>query len=112
MKLKNMMLKQNDVRKQFTVVWIVCVLVALNGAAFAEAGAPGGQSDGGKAVMVNINTGNSEQLQQLPRVGQKTAERIIEYRQKNGKFKSPQEIMKVKGIGEKTYKKMEKMITV
>jgi competence protein ComEA len=40
------------------------------------------------------------------------AQRIIEFREKNGKFKKIQELMKVKGIGEKTFKRFEKMVTI
>ena len=62
--------------------------------------------------LININTAGADQLVKLPRVGEKTAERIIEFRSKHGEFKTIQEIMKVKGIGEKTFKKMEKLISV
>ena len=61
---------------------------------------------------VNINTANSEQLQVLPRIGPKMAQRIIKFREENGKFKKIEEIMKVKGIGEKTFKGFEKMIKI
>ena len=52
---------------------------------------------------VNINTAPVEQLMQLNRVGAKYAERIVEYREKNGPFKAPEDIMKVPGIGKKTW---------
>lgn len=69
-------------------------------------------TDGSKAVKININTAGTAQLIQLPRVGEKIAQRIIDFRKKNGNFKRIQDIMKVRGIGLKTYKKFEKMITV
>ena len=65
-----------------------------------------------KAGLININTAGAEGLKKLPRIGEKMAQRIIEYRQKNGKFKRITDIMKVKGIGEKTFKGFEKMITI
>jgi len=49
---------------------------------------------------------------QLKRIGPKYAERIIEYREKNGPFKTPEDIMKVKGIGPKTFELNKDMITV
>jgi len=52
--------------------------------------------------IVNINTASSEQLQQLYRISEKTAARIIEFRKKTP-FKSKEDIMKVKGIGEATF---------
>jgi competence protein ComEA len=63
-------------------------------------------------TLVNINTANAEQLISLPRIGEKIAQRIIDYRKENGKFKKPADLMKVKGIGEKTFEKLKKLITV
>ena len=65
-----------------------------------------------KAGLININKAGAEELKKLPRIGEKMAQRIIEYREKNGKFKRIEDIMKVKGIGEKTFKGFEKMITI
>jgi competence protein ComEA len=62
--------------------------------------------------LININTGGVDQLVKLPRIGEKMAQRIIDYRKKNGKFKRIEDVMKVKGIGEKTFKGFEKMITI
>ncbi|MCD7777972.1 MAG: ComEA family DNA-binding protein [Clostridiales bacterium] len=53
--------------------------------------------------LININTADAEELEELPHIGEKTAERIIAYREENGGFLSPEEIMNVKGIGESTY---------
>lgn len=65
-----------------------------------------------QSKLININTADVKQLTVLPRIGESTAKRIIEFRKKNGKFKRIQDLMKVKGIGEKTFKKLEKRITV
>jgi competence protein ComEA len=51
---------------------------------------------------ININTATAEQLMKLKRIGPKYAERIIQYREANGKFKSVEDVMAVKGIGQKT----------
>ena len=59
------------------------------------------------AGKVNINTASAEQLTTLPGVGPKLAARIVEYRQKSGTFKNVQELMNVRGIGEKNLKKIE-----
>ncbi|NMC60449.1 MAG: hypothetical protein GYA51_13850 [Candidatus Methanofastidiosa archaeon] len=61
---------------------------------------------------ININKANLEQLMALPGIGEVKAQAIIDYRTKNGPFKSIQEIMNVTGIGEKTFEKIQDMITV
>jgi competence protein ComEA len=63
-------------------------------------------------IMVNINTASKRELMLLPRIGPKTAEKIIAYRDSNGSFQTKEEIMKVKGIGEKTFEKLKEMIVV
>jgi competence protein ComEA len=55
---------------------------------------------------VNINTADKQMLTQIPGVGPVTADSILKYRKANGKFKSEKDLMNVKGIGEKTLKKM------
>jgi len=61
---------------------------------------------------VNINTAASEELQKLPRVGPAVAQRILDYRKENGNFKRIEDIMKVRGIGEKVFGQIRELITV
>jgi competence protein ComEA len=61
---------------------------------------------------VNINSASVAQLQTLPGIGASTAQRIVDYRQKNGAFKKIEELMNVKGIGEKSFLKLKPLITV
>ncbi|MFH2132892.1 MAG: helix-hairpin-helix domain-containing protein [bacterium] len=61
---------------------------------------------------ININTANEKQLCQLKRIGPSYAARIIEYRDKVGEFKTPEEIMKVQGVGSKTFEANKDMIIV
>ena len=61
---------------------------------------------------VNLNTATAAQLDSLPGIGKSTAERIIEYRQKNGGFKKAEELMNVRGIGEKNFLKLKTLVTV
>jgi competence ComEA-like helix-hairpin-helix protein len=63
------------------------------------------------ASLVNINTANKETLMQLPEVGEKTAIAIMVYRD-HLPFRKPEDVMKIKGIGEKKYEKMRAYITV
>jgi competence protein ComEA len=77
-----------------------------------------GQADGRSATaapaltVVNINTASAKDLEVLPGIGQKTAARIVEFRQKNGPFKKVEELMNVGGIGEKSFLKLKPQLTV
>jgi competence protein ComEA len=83
----------------------VLFAVALSaGSAFAAAKpAPAGK--------VNLNTATADQLTAVPGIGEKLAARIVEHRQKNGAFKSVQELMNVKGVGEKSLGKLEPFLS-
>jgi len=61
---------------------------------------------------VNINTATATELDTLPGIGPAYAGRIIDYRTSKGGFKSPEEIMNVKGIGQKTYDKFKDRISI
>jgi len=61
---------------------------------------------------VNINTATIEELQALPRIGPAMAARIVTYREEFGPFVRKVDLMKVKGIGKKTYSKLQDLITL
>ncbi len=61
---------------------------------------------------ININSAAADQLQSLPGIGPSKARAIVEYRQHKGAFKRVEEIMKVKGIGPKTFEKLKPLIAV
>jgi len=63
-------------------------------------------------VRININTAPASELENLPRIGPKVAQRIVDFRTKNGNFKKVEEIMKVQGIGEKVFEQIKELITV
>jgi len=52
---------------------------------------------------ININSADAAQLALLPRVGPSIAQRIVDYRKQNGPFKKAEDLMLVRGVGEKTY---------
>ncbi len=63
-------------------------------------------------AVVNLNTASAAELEGLPGIGAKTAARIVEYRQKNGPFKKIEELMNVRGVGEKNFLKLKPQITI
>lgn len=64
------------------------------------------------STPVNLNTATVEQLDSLPGIGRAMAARILEYRQKAGSFKKVEELMNVRGIGEKNFLKLKPLVTV
>ncbi len=64
------------------------------------------------ASKININLASAEEIAQLKGIGPSYAERIIEYRETHGPFKSPADITNVKGIGTKTFEANKGRITV
>ena len=72
-------------------------------------------ADSGSAAVsgkININTADSTALQTLSGVGPATAQKIIDYRESNGRFSSVEDIKNVSGIGDKTYEKLKDSITI
>ncbi|VAW33991.1 hypothetical protein MNBD_DELTA04-1415 [hydrothermal vent metagenome] len=63
-------------------------------------------------AMVNINTAGVKELATLPGIGPAKAQAIVLYRKANGQFKSTKDLVRVKGIGPKLMKKIEKEIEV
>ncbi len=64
---------------------------------------------GGK---LNLNVATAEQLMMLPTVGPSKAERIVEWRKKNGGFKRVADLRRVKGFGYKTFKRLEPLLDI
>jgi competence protein ComEA len=63
-------------------------------------------------ASINLNTATQAQLEALPGVGPKAAQAILDYRKQNGNFKKIEDLMNVKGFGEKTFLKLKPMLTV
>lgn len=102
---------------RFAAVTLAGALLTIALAPAALAAAPDGQASttatkAAAPVMVNLNTATSEQLQKLSGIGPRTAARILEYRQKNGGFKKIEELMNVRGIGEKSFLRIKPQLTV
>jgi len=66
----------------------------------------------GQRGRVNLNTAGVEELDSLPGIGPALAGRIIEFREKNGPFRRTEELMSVRGIGEKKFLKLRDRVIV
>jgi len=93
------------------LAWFVASVPSAVVAAQSKSAAPA-TSKAATAAVVNINTASAAELDALPGIGAKTAARIVEYRQKNGPFKKVEELMNVRGVGEKNFLKLKAQITV
>lgn len=78
----------------------------------AGGGPVGGGAGGPGGGKVNINTATASQLEELPGIGPSLAQRIVDYRDKHGPFRTPRDLMKVQGIGEKKFAALEEYVTV
>ena len=72
----------------------------------------GATGSGSGQVLVNINTATAEELQQLKGIGEVTAQAIVDERTRNGPFASPEDLMRVSGIGQKKYEAVQGSICV
>jgi competence protein ComEA len=70
----------------------------------ASPAAPGGK--------VNINAASASQIAMLPRIGEKVATRVLDYRKTHGPFAKPESLMEVKGIGEKLFLTLKPYLAV
>lgn len=64
------------------------------------------------ARHVDVNTATVAELERLPQVGPTLAHRIVAYRQRHGRFRTPEELEQVEGIGPKTSKALEEYVRV
>lgn len=97
-------------RKSLPIFALALLILSMAPMALAEDAGNGGAA--APAGVVNINTADASQLALLPRIGQKVAQRIVEYRTQNGPFKRTAELMQVKGIGAKTFERLSPHVVV
>ena len=81
---------------------------SVNNTIVSSGGSTGVSSDG----VININTATLSELQNINGIGEVKAQSIIDYREKNGGFKSIEEIKNVDGIGSKTFEKIKDQISI
>ncbi|HZH34079.1 MAG TPA: helix-hairpin-helix domain-containing protein [Pyrinomonadaceae bacterium] len=61
-------------------------------------------------TAINLNTASVEEIEKLPGVGEDLARRIVEYRQINGRFRRPEELLLLRGVGEKKFQRVRPFI--
>lgn len=62
--------------------------------------------------VVNVNTAEIQELALLPRIGETVAQRIVEFREANGRFKQAEDLMLVRGIGERVFEQIRPYVTL
>jgi len=107
-RLRNDLPGGNEMKRYVpSILILVFVLLSLNQVAFAQAAAA---KETGK--QVNINTAGQSELEALPGIGPSLAKKIMDFRQKNGPFKTTQDLMAVQGIGERKFEQIKNLIAV
>ena len=94
------------------VVGVLMMLALAMPAAQPQEKAEKAKAAASASSPINLNTATAAQLETLPGVGSRTAQLIVEHRQKNGGFKKIEELMNIKGIGEKSFLKIKPLVTV
>jgi competence protein ComEA len=94
-------------RKTSPLLFILVILLLTASVSAAEKGrSTGGEKETMEIIAhqkVNINTADTTRLTSLTGVGTQLAKRITEYRKQNGPFQKPEDIMQVKGVGQKVF---------
>ena len=90
----------------------VLVRAAVLALAAGAHGARGPAAPKRPAHPINLNTASATELMQLPHVGARTAERIVAFRKAHGGFQRLEELIEVKGVGEKAFAQLKPFLTL
>ncbi len=96
----------------FLSAWVLLFFAASLVLAFCAAALAADSASSAAGKKVNINQASAEQLANLPRVGAKAAQRVVEYRKAKGPFARPEDLMEVKGFGEKHFEQLKPYLVV
>jgi competence protein ComEA len=89
-----------------------CLALMILATAGAAAGASRSSQASTADTPIDLNQASAEQLTRLPGIGEALAKRIVDFREQHGPFKRVEDLMKVKGIGEKSFEKLRPYIKV
>jgi len=96
------------------LIAVTCLTLALSALCAMPAGmaAPAETKAGSAAVgRVDINSASAEELTRIPGIGKVMAERIVQFREQHGPFKRVEDLLKIKGIGEKSFLRIKPYVT-
>jgi competence protein ComEA len=93
-------------------VLALCLASPLMAQTAKTAAKPSKAAAAASTEIINLNTATAAQIATLPGIGLKTADLIVQYRQKNGPFKKIEEVMNVRGVGEKSFLKLKSRLAV
>jgi competence protein ComEA len=99
-------------KKLFVVLGILMWVISSGTPVVLAEQSAKSKSDLSSELSVDLNHATKQELAELPGIGDTVAERVIAYREENGDFQKIEEIMNVKGIGEKTFLKLKDNLTV
>ena len=94
----------------FVIFCVVAHPAALPGSQSNEAGSPVPAAE--REDRVELNTADKAALETLPGIGPRTAELIIEYRTENGGFEKIEDLMNIRGIGERTFLRLRELVRI
>jgi competence protein ComEA len=101
--------KGNEMNNRNMGIFLLLIGMAMPTLAARAKAAPNAKANASSSSstpatgVVNLNAASAEQISLLPRVGIKVAQRIVAYRKSNGDFKRVEDVMEVKGVGEKLF---------
>jgi comEA protein len=91
---------------------VLCFALSAGLALASEPLPSPGQGESAQPVVLDLNSAQLSQLEQLPGIGQKRAQAILDYREAHGGFHSVSQLLQIKGIGRAMLRKLRPLVTV
>ena len=99
-------------RKLVLILLVAASMITPAGLTLTSAQTASAAQEQAVTEKININTATAEMLTNVPGIGPKTAAKIVSYRKENGTFQGLDDLLEVKGIGDKSLKKMMPYLTM